>query len=105
MQDFDLEQTVMELIVNAGQCKSLAFAALAQAKKGSFEQANELLEESSAAAKRAHDVQTGLIGLDEGEGKLPIQLIMVHAQDHIMTSMLAKELIIELIDLHKAIKK
>ncbi len=36
-----------------------------------------------------------------GEGKIPIHLIMVHAQDHLMTAMLAKELIIELIDIYR----
>ena len=55
----------------------------------------------SQASKLAHDVQTMLIGLDEGCGKIPVNLIMVHAQDHIMTSMLAREMIEELIEMHK----
>jgi PTS system cellobiose-specific IIA component len=49
-------------------------------------------------------VQTELIGLDEGEGKVPVNLIMVHAQDHIMTAMLARELIEEIIDIHRKLK-
>ena len=46
-----------------------------------------------------------LIGLDEGTGKIPVNLIMVHAQDHIMTSMLAREMIEELIEVHKLLSK
>lgn len=49
-------------------------------------------------------MQTQLIGLDEGEGKVPVNLIMVHAQDHIMTSMLAKEMIQELIEIHRVLQ-
>ncbi|CAM3699886.1 N,N'-diacetylchitobiose-specific phosphotransferase enzyme IIA component [Vibrio aerogenes CECT 7868] len=97
----ELESTVMELIINAGESKSLAMQALHQAKNKQWAEADVLLEQSAEAANRAHQVQTELIGLDEGEGKVPVNLIMVHAQDHIMTAMLARELIRELIEVHK----
>jgi PTS system cellobiose-specific IIA component len=97
----ELESTVMELIINAGESKSCAMEALNAAKAGKWDQVDELLEASLAASKRAHKVQTALIGLDEGEGKVPVNLIMVHAQDHIMTAMLAKEMIEEMIDIHR----
>jgi len=97
----DLESTVMELIINAGESKSCAMQALNAAKQGQWDQVDELLAQSTEASKRAHTVQTELIGLDEGSGKVPVNLIMVHAQDHIMTAMLARELIEELIELHR----
>lgn len=96
-----LENTVMELIINAGESKSCAMEALHAAKKGEWDQVDSLLEQSLAASKRAHLVQTELIGLDEGEGKISVNLIMVHAQDHIMTAMLAKEMIEEMINIHR----
>lgn len=101
----DLESTVMELIINAGESKSCAMHALACAKKGEWQQVDELLTQASEAAKRAHHVQTELIGLDEGCGKVPVNLIMVHAQDHIMTAMLARELIEELITIHRHLQQ
>ncbi|MEA9390241.1 PTS lactose/cellobiose transporter subunit IIA [Acerihabitans sp. TG2] len=96
----NFEATIMELIINAGESKSCAMQALACAKKGEWDKIDSLLEQSSEAAKQAHKVQTEFIGMDEGSGKLAINLIMVHAQDHIMTAMLARELIEELIDIH-----
>ncbi len=99
--DETLENTVMELIINAGESKSCAMEALYAAKKGEWDQVDGLLEKSLAASKRAHLVQTELIGLDEGEGKISVNLIMVHAQDHIMTAMLAKEMIEEMINIHR----
>ncbi|GAM78675.1 PTS system [Vibrio ishigakensis] len=96
-----MENTVMELIINAGESKSYAMEALSAAKKNDWQQVDICLKHSAEASKRAHDVQTQLIGLDEGEGKVPVNLIMVHAQDHIMTSMLARELIQEMIDMRK----
>ena len=97
----DMESTVMELIINAGEARSYAMQALRAAKKGDWAQVEEQLVESSAASKRAHDVQTMLIGMDEGCGKIPVNLVMVHAQDHIMTSMLAREMIEELIAIYR----
>lgn len=100
----NLEETVMELIINAGESRSCAMQALYAAKAGNWNEVDGLLEESTAASKRAHLVQTELIGMDEGVGKVPVNLIMVHAQDHIMTSMLARELIEELIDVHRKLQ-
>ena len=100
----NLEETVMELIINAGESRSCAMQALYAAKAGKWDEVDGLLEESTAASKRAHAVQTQLIGMDEGAGKVPVNLVMVHAQDHIMTSMLARELIEELIEVHRKLQ-
>jgi len=100
----ELEATVMELIINAGESKSYAMEALNAAKAGRWEDVDNLLASSLAASKAAHKVQTALIGMDEGEGKVPVNLIMVHAQDHIMTAMLAKDMIEELINIHRLLQ-
>ena len=99
----DLESSVMDLIVHSGQAKSLAFEALSFARKGNFDQCEKLLAESKEASKEAHKVQTALIGADEGEGKIPVTLVMVHAQDHLMNSMLAQDLIEEMVRLYQRI--
>ncbi|ENP8322117.1 PTS lactose/cellobiose transporter subunit IIA [Vibrio vulnificus] len=95
------EEEVMALIIAAGEGRSHAMEALQHAKKGNVEEAEASLEASRKAFNQAHEVQTRLIGLDEGEGKLKITLVMVHAQDHLMTGMLCRELVEELIEIHK----
>lgn len=97
----DLEEAVMGIIVNAGQARSLCFEALRHAKNGQFDEAQGLIKEAQQFANLAHRVQTQLIEHDEGEGKTKMTLVMVHAQDHLMTSMLAKELVTEMIELHQ----
>ncbi|WP_028863396.1 PTS N,N'-diacetylchitobiose transporter subunit IIA [Psychromonas aquimarina] len=100
----DLEEQVMGIIINAGQARSLSYEALKKAKQGQFDEAQTLLDESQEAAKAAHAVQTKLIEYDQGEGKTKMTLVMVHAQDHLMTSMLAKELVTEMIALYQHIE-
>jgi len=102
-EKMDFEEQVMGIIINSGEARSLSYKALALAKKGEFEQAEAKMEEARLAANAAHLVQTQLIEADMGEGKTTMTLIMVHAQDHLMTSMLARELIKELIDLHRTV--
>ncbi|WP_037035673.1 PTS lactose/cellobiose transporter subunit IIA [Rahnella sp. WP5] len=101
----DMESTVMELIINAGESRSYAMEALRAAKRGEWELVDAKLAASTEASKRAHDVQTMLIGLDEGCGKVQVNLVLVHAQDHIMTSMLARELIAEIIELQRQLQR
>ncbi|HHQ4483357.1 PTS N,N'-diacetylchitobiose transporter subunit IIA [Aeromonas veronii] len=100
----DLEEVVMGLIINSGQARSLAYTALKKAKEGDLAAAHQLMAQSREALNAAHLVQTQLIEDDQGEGKIPVTLVLVHAQDHLMTSMLARELISELIELHEKLQ-
>jgi cellobiose PTS system EIIA component len=97
----ELEEVVMGLIINSGSARSQAYAALKKAKQGDFVAARELMSQSKLALNEAHRVQTQLIEGDQGQGKMKVSLVLVHAQDHLMTSMLARELIAELIELHE----
>lgn len=97
----DFEQTVMELLINAGEARSQAMIAMQQARKGEWSQVDAALEASDEAIKAAHKIQTALISADEGIGKIPVTLILVHAQDHLMTAMLCRDLADEMVLLRK----
>ena len=89
------------LIAAAGQARSLAFNALAEAREGNFDEADKLMEEAEKTALEAHDQQTKLLVKEANGDHTPVDVMLVHAQDHLMTSMLARELIEEIIYLHK----
>lgn len=50
-----LEEAVMEIIVNAGQSRSLCFEALHAARQGNLDEAKSLLREADGYARRAQD--------------------------------------------------
>ena len=85
-----MEETIMTLVVKSGQARSAAYEALGEAKQGRFEEAQKKMQESAQWVMEAHDIQTEL-------------LIGVHAQDHLMDCMLARELITEMIELYRAL--
>ena len=99
----ELEEVVMGLIINSGQARSLAYGALKMAKQGDFESAKAMMDQSRLALNEAHLVQTKLIEGDAGEGKMKVSLVLVHAQDHLMTTMCEINNIKRLIELYELI--
>ena len=99
----DLESIIMELLVNAGAARSSALTALQLARKGDFEGAGQAMEESREFVKLAYGIHTQLIGIDEGTGKLPVNLITVHSQDHLINAMVIQYLATDMIELYRRI--
>lgn len=101
----DFEMVIMELITNSGVARSSALTAMKEARQGNFDLAEQLMEEAQESVNRAHLVQTKLIEADEGEGKIKVTLILVHAQDHLMNCMLCMDMAKEIISLNKVLAK
>ncbi len=95
------EESVVSLLVEAGASKSLAFEALAAAKEGDFKKAHALLDDAKKAGLQAHEAQTAFLQEEARGEKTELSLLMVHAQDHLMDSILARELITEMIELYE----
>ncbi|KAA8999037.1 PTS lactose/cellobiose transporter subunit IIA [Affinibrenneria salicis] len=97
----DFEQTMMTLLINAGDARSHAMSAIQFARQRDWPAAEAALAASVESAKDAHRIQTQLISADEGAGKVPVTLILVHAQDHLMNAMLCRDLAEEIVLLRK----
>lgn len=100
-----IEEIAMTIVGNAGEARSLAFEALKEAKEGNYEKAKKYLEQSKERSLAAHEIQTELICNEADGNGIEMNLLMVHAQDHLMTSILARELIEEMITLYKKLDK
>lgn len=99
--DESLDMVSFGIIANAGDARSFAFQALDAAKHGNFEEADELMKRSEEAGTLAHKAQTDLLFKEMNGEHTEVNVLLVHSQDHLMTSMLAQELIKELIELYK----
>ena len=88
-----LEQEIVGMISAAGDSKAKAFEALKMVKESRYVEARELLAQARKIDLEAHKIS------DE---KPEIGLLMVHAQDHYMTSQLARDLIEEMINVFEA---
>lgn len=103
--DEQLEEIAMLIIANSGAGRSSSFEALEAAKKGDYAAADKLMEQADAQFHEAHEAHRKLLMLDS-KGEIPqLTVLLAHAQDHLMASTLAQELIREIILLYKEIKK
>jgi PTS system cellobiose-specific IIA component len=101
----DQETLCLELITHAGMGRSAAFEALKAAKAGAFDRVAELLAEAEQELGAAHTVQTKLLsGEAQGVGMTPT-LLLVHAQDQLMTAISERTLIIELIEIYRRLEE
>ena len=99
------EMIVINLIVNSGSARSSAIEAIQYAKAGDMEKANESLQQAKESVNEAHHSQTEMIQAEIRGEKAPLNLLMVHAQDHLMTSLVVIDLALEFIDLYEKVNK
>lgn len=94
-------QVVMGLIMNAGNAKSEAIAALEAAKENNFSEAEARMKAANEALVEAHNTQTSLLAAEASGNNSEVTLLMVHSQDHLMNAISYLGLTQELIDVYK----
>ena len=97
------EQVVINLIVNSGGARSSASEAIQYAKGGDLEKARQSLKDARETVNLAHHSQTQLIQAEIRGEKAPLNLLMVHAQDHLMNALVVIDLAEEFVDLYEKI--
>ena len=99
--EMDYESKIMELIINGGDARGKALAAIDAALEGDIAKAEETMKECTEALNAAHVQQTDLIQAELNGKGVGVTLLMVHAQDHLMDAMTVKDLAEKFIALSK----
>lgn len=97
----EIEMIIMQLITNAGDARSYAIEAIRSARKKDFDEADCLLVECEKKMIEAHQYQTNLIFSETNGTTIPVNLLMVHAQDHVMNAMTVKDMAVEMVSMMK----
>ncbi|MBM7601269.1 PTS system cellobiose-specific IIA component [Virgibacillus halotolerans] len=101
----EIQMLSFNIILHAGNARSCAMEAIGFAKAYEFTAARGKIAEADKSFTEAHHVQTKLLQ-DEANGKKSeVTVILVHAQDHLMTAMTVKELASEMIDMYERMEK
>lgn len=90
-----------QLISLAGDAKSSALLAIRAAREGDFSGAEEQLERAELELRKAHRAQTEMLAQEARGEPVPVNIILVHAQDHLTSAMLVRELAGQFIDLFR----
>lgn len=98
-----MEEIILNIIMHSGEARSYSIEAISLAKAGNFEKARELICLADEELGYAHNSQTSLIQGEAINDEIQFSLLLVHAQDHLMTTMTFKDLAVEIIEVHEKI--
>lgn len=94
-----IEQTLMHIIIYSGKAKKNYILALRACKERQFEKGRQLIEEAEEMLTKAHQVHLDLIQREASGQRTTSSLILMHAEDHLMSTSTIKELVKELFDI------
>lgn len=94
-----------EIVAYAGDARSKLVQALTEAERGNFDKAKELVDESKECLTMAHQVQTEMLQAEARGEAMELGFIMVHGQDHLMTTMLLRDVVHSFITLYERTNK
>lgn len=97
----DLNNISFEIVAYSGEARSHLLLALEKAKNGNFAECDALIASAETSLKEAHDAQMDVMKEEANSGTINMGFIMTHAQDHLMTSLLLKDIIGTLIDVYR----
>ncbi len=104
MDKEEVQLTSFRIVGSAGDAFAHYYEALRRAREGLFSQAEEELENAEACLNEAHNAQTEMLSEEAGGHDLPFSLMLVHGQDHLMTTIMFGRMARELIELYKELR-
>lgn len=105
MNDEKLYELAFQIIVHAGESRSLSSEAMDSAENFDFDKAEELLKKANDEFLECHQVQTDLLTKEANGEKADINIILVHSQDHLTMATMAMDNAKRWITLNKKLQK
>lgn len=95
------ELICFQIIANAGGAKTAFMELLTYAKKGDFDQAQAQIQQGDDFLNKGHELHEKLIQKETAGNPNPFSLVLLHAEDQLMSALQIKTLALELIDVYK----
>ena len=97
----DLQVVAFEIILHSGDARSIVHEGFQLMREGKYDEAEVKMEEANKKLLEAHKSQTSLLQSYASGEEVIMEVIMVHAQDHLMTTMTLREMAIEMLAMYK----
>ncbi|MEK4653982.1 MULTISPECIES: PTS lactose/cellobiose transporter subunit IIA [Niallia] len=89
----NLEQLCMEIILYSGNARAYILESMDYIKPKKKDKINELMLLAKEELNQAHKKQTTLLAAEAGGDGVQISVLLIHAQDHLMTTITMRDLI------------
>ncbi len=101
----ELEAICFQMISAVGMARSMYIEAIHLAKAGEFEQAQEMMQQAQQNFVEGHHAHAKLIESEADGNQTPFSLILMHAEDQMMSAEAFGILAEEFIEIYKQIKQ
>ncbi|GLC89573.1 PTS lactose/cellobiose transporter subunit IIA [Lysinibacillus piscis] len=95
------EQVSFQLILHSGNARSKIIQSLRAYREGNVEETEQLLKEAEEDLNQSHGIHFQMIQKEAAGEKNEFSLLLMHSEDHLMSTLTMKELVTELIALFK----
>lgn len=97
----DIQVIAFDLIFHSGSARTIIHESFAEMRTLNFTVAKDKLNEANEFILKAHQVQTKLLS-DYANGKnIELEIILIHAQDHLMNTMTLQEVALEMLEIYR----
>lgn len=100
-----MELLNFQIISNVGDAKSSLFEALKVAREEKFEAAAMLIEKADESLGKAQEIHLQLLGQEAQDTPLEVSLLLMHAEDQMMTTEMLKYMAKEMVLIHQKYSK
>ena len=97
----ELSMLGFEIVAYEGDARSSLMTLLKEVRSGNFDNVEKYLKEADENLNLAHNSQTKILAKEAGGEQLDIGFIFIHGQDHLMTTLLLRELVQDFVELYK----
>ncbi|EXJ23766.1 PTS system, cellobiose-specific IIA component [Alkalibacterium sp. AK22] len=101
METAEIQEVAFKIILESGDARTLVHAGFKSMRESDFEDAKEKLEQANDSLTEAHKSQTSLLHNYANGEDVNMDVIMIHAQDHLMTTMTIREVALEMLYLYQ----
>lgn len=90
-----------EIVAYSGDARSALLQLLKEVRGGNFDNVDDMLADAEANINLAHQTQTKILTAEASGDAMDMGFIFVHGQDHLMTTILLRDLITDMIELYR----
>lgn len=97
----ELAMIGFEIVAYSGDARSTLLELLKQVRNGNFDNVETLIKDADENLNLAHKAQTEILAQEASGQNMDMGFIFIHGQDHLMTTILLKDLITDMIELYR----
>ncbi|WP_409293779.1 PTS lactose/cellobiose transporter subunit IIA [Peribacillus sp. SCS-26] len=101
LESFTEEQINFMLILHSGNARGKIIGALREYRTGNLEGSERLMNEAEGDLRSAHEIHFKLVQREASGNKVDFALLLMHAEDHLMSTLTMKELVKEFLEIFK----